>query len=132
VLERGQLAQHRPWQLDASEHHGRLGLYLENPSGDTYSGAVGFAAGPSAGFWAEGLGPDGSDFHYGPAPAAAVTVRLSAPGYSPILVQTRPLPFRAGLPRGRFFIVQAPGQTGVGWSVTLLDAAGRKVAFANF
>lgn len=129
VLERGRSAQHQPWQLAASLHNGRLGLYLEGPSGNMYSGSVGFAAGPSAGYWTEGLGPGRSDFVYGPAPAAAVTVQLSAPGHAPLLVRTRPIPARAGLPRGRFFIAQSPGG---GWNVTLLNAAGRRVAFENF
>jgi hypothetical protein len=131
VLERGHSAQNRPWQLAANEQDGQLGLYLESPYGREYSGGVGFSAGPAAGFWMEGPGPDG-DFFYGPAPAAAVTVRLSAPGHAPILVRTRPLPSRAGLPRGRFFITQPPGPGNVNWNVTLLDAAGHKVAFADF
>ena len=45
VLERGYSAQNRPWQLRADEQGGQLGLYLENPAGRGYSGAVGFAAG---------------------------------------------------------------------------------------
>lgn len=132
VLERGSSAQNRPWQLRANEQGGQLGLYLESPAGRGYSGAVGFSAGPSAGFWAEGLGPAGSDFCYGPVPAPAVMVRLTAPGYAPVLVRTRPFPSQAGLPHGRFFITQPPGSANVSWSVTPLDASGHTVAFADF
>jgi hypothetical protein len=132
VLERGDSAQNRPWQLMANEQGGQLGLYLDSPSGRGYSGGVGFSAGPAAGFWAEGLGPAGSNFLYGPVPASAVTVRLAAPGRPPVLVRTRPFPSRAGLPHGRFFITQPPGSAYVNWNVTPLDAAGQKVAFADF
>jgi hypothetical protein len=132
VLERGHLAQNRPWQLAASEQGGELGLYLENPSGGDYSDAVGFAGGPGAGFWMEGSGPGSSVFYYGPVPAAAVTVRLSAPGRAPIRVPTRLIPARDGLPRGRFFIVDPPGPPSVNWNVTLLDSAGHEVPFADF
>lgn len=132
VLERGRSAQNLPWQLAASEQNGQLGMYLESPSGSQYSGAAGFAAGPAAGFWMEGAGSGGFAFFYGPAPAAAVTVRLNAPGYATILVRTRPIPSRAGLPHGRFFITQVPDPGDVIWNVTLLDAAGHRVAFADF
>ena len=131
-LERGYSAQNRPWQLRANEQGGRLGLYLESPSGYGYSGGIGFAAGPAAGFWAEGLGPAGSNFCYGPVPASAVMVRLTAPGYAPILLRTRPFPSHAGLPHGRFFITQPPGSASVNWQVMPLDASGHKVAFADF
>jgi hypothetical protein len=132
VLERGYSAQNRPWQLRANEQGGQLGLYLENPAGRGYSGAVGFSAGPAAGFWAEGLGPAGSNFYYGPVPASAFMVRLTAPGYAPVLVRTRPFPSHAGLPPGRFFVTQPPGSAYVNWKVTPLDASGHKVAFADF
>ena len=132
VLERGHSTQNRPWQLTANEQRGQLGLYLESPSGRGYSGEVGFAAGPAAGFWAQGLGPAGSDFFYGPVPASAVMVRLTAPGRAPVLVRTRPFPFRAGLPHGRFFITQPPGSASVNWNVTPLDASGHKIAFTDF
>jgi hypothetical protein len=132
VLERGHSAQNRPWQLRANEQGGQLGLYLDSPSGRGYSGAVGFSAGPAAGFWAEGLGPAGSNFYYGPVPASAVMVRLTAPGYAPVLVRTRPFPSHAGLPHGRFFIMQPPGPAYVNWNVAPLDASGHKVAFADF
>ena len=132
VLERGYAAQRRPWQLTASEHCGQMRLTLQSPSGHGYSGAQGFSAGPTAGFWMEGSGPGGSDFFYGPAPAAAVTVRLSALRQAPVLARTQPLPARAGLPRGRFFILQNPGQARANWNVTLLDVAGHKVAFTDF
>jgi hypothetical protein len=59
-------------------------------------------------------------------------VRLTAPGHAPVLVRTRPFPFRAGLPYGRFFITQPPGSAYVNWNVTPLDASGHKVAFADF
>lgn len=132
VLERGYSAQNRPWQLTANKQDGQLGLYLESPSGRGYSGGVGFSAGPAAGFWAEGLGPAGSNFFYGPVPASAVRVRLTAPGYAPVVVRTRPFPVRAGLPHGRFFITQPPGSAYVNWNVTPLDASGHKVAFTDF
>ena len=132
VLERGHLAQNRPWQLAASEQGGKLGLYLENPSGGDYSDAVGFTGDPGAGFWMEGSGPGSSVFYYGPVPAAAVTVRLSAPGRAPIRVPARLIPARDGLPRGRFFIVDPPGPPSVSWNVTLLDSAGHEVPFADF
>ena len=101
VLERGHSAQNRPWQLMANEQGGQLGLHLESPSGRGYPGGVGFSAGPAAGFWAEGLGPAGSNFFYGPVPVLAVVVRLTAPGHAPVLVRTRPFPSPAGLPHGR-------------------------------
>lgn len=132
VLERGYSAQNRPWQLRANEQGGQLGLYLESPSGRGYSGAIGFAAGPAAGFWAEGLGPAGSNFYFGPVPASAVMVRLTAPGYAPVLLRTSPFPSHAGLPHGRFFITQPPGSAYVNWHVMPLDASGHKVAFADF
>jgi len=132
LLERGHSAQRQPWQLAASEHCGQLRLTLQSPSGHGYSGAQGFSADPTAGFWMEGSGPGRSDFFYGPAPPAAVTVRLSAPGQATVLAATQPFPARAGLPRGRFFILQNPGPASVNWNVTLLDAAGHKVAFTNF
>ena len=133
VLARGRDAQDQPWKLVVSDRRGaRLSLLLESPSGHVYSGGVGFAAGPAAGFWVEGSGPGRSDFFYGPAPAAAVTVRMSAAGYAPILLRASPLPSRPGLPRGRFFITQPPGPPGVEWRVTLLDASGHRVPFADF
>jgi hypothetical protein len=132
VLERGHSTQNQPWRLTANEQRGQLGLYLESPSGRGYSGGVGFAAGPAAGFWAQGLGRAGSDFFYGPVPASAVMVRLTAPGRAPVLVRTRPFPLRAGLPHGRFFITQPPGSASVNWNVTPLDASGHKIAFTDF
>jgi hypothetical protein len=132
VLERGQTSQHQPWQLAASEQNGQLGLYLGNPAGTDYSGSIGFSAGPAAGFWMEGAGPGDSIFWYGPTPVKAVKVELRAPGYAPILLPTRPIPAQDGLPQGRFFIVAPPGPAGVNWKVTLLDAAGHKVPFADF
>ncbi|MBO0770411.1 MAG: hypothetical protein J2P35_03025 [Actinobacteria bacterium] len=131
VLQRGRSAQGRPWQLSASEQGGQLGLFLESPTGHDYSGGIGFCSAPAAGFWLEGLGPHGSTFYYGPAPAAAVTARLTASGHAAIQVPTRPLPHRAGLPRSRYFITQPPGPATIGWNVTLLDAAGHKVPFAD-
>ena len=131
VLERGRSSQNLPWQLAAAEHDGQVGLYLESPSGREYSGGVGWASGPAAALWADAAGPGGFDFYYGPAPTAAVAARLSAPGHASIFVRTRPLPSRAGLPGGRFFITQPPGPANVNWNVTLLDSAGHKVAFAN-
>jgi hypothetical protein len=132
VLDRGLSAQGRPWRLTASEQGGQLGLFLESPSGYDYSGGIGFRPGPPPGLWLEGSGPHGSIFYYGPAPTAAVTVRLSSPGRAAIRLPTRPFPRRAGLPPGRYFITQPPGSINLDWNVTLLDAAGRKVAFADF
>ena len=132
VLARGHSAQNRPWTLTANEQGGQLGLYLDSPSGREYSGAIGFSAAPTAGFWTEGLGPAGSNFFYGPVPPSAVTVRLTAPGHAPVLVRARPFPSRAGLPHGRFFITQPPGPANVNWNVTPLDASGNKIAFADF
>lgn len=131
VLARGR-AGGTPWRLIASEEHQGLGLFLVGPSGRTYSGAVGFSASPTAGFWMEGDGPGTPMFYYGPAPLAATQVQLSAPGYAPILAPTRPIPLKDGLPRGRFFVVEPPGPPTVRWNVTLLDVAGHKVAFADF
>ena len=132
VIERGHSAQHQAWQLAASEHCGLLGLYLESSSGYEYSGAQGFNGDPGGGFWVEASGPGGSDFFYGPAPAPALTERLSAARHVPVLVRTRPLPVRAELPRGRFFILQNPEPASANWNVTLLDSAGQKVAFTDF
>jgi hypothetical protein len=94
VLQRGRSAQGFPWRLTASEQNGMLGLFLESPTGYGYSGGICFRAGPPPGSFLEGLGSHGSDFYYGPAPAAAVTVQLSARAL--ILIPTRPLPHRAG------------------------------------
>lgn len=131
TLERGRTSQHQPWQLAASEQNGQLGLYLDKPSGTDYSGAVGFSAGPSAGFWMEGPGPGDTMFCYGPAPVTA-KVELRAPGYAPIVMPTRPIPAQDGLPQGRFFIVAPPGSVWANWHVTLLNAAGHPVPFADF
>src|SRR5215475_13806885 len=132
ILERGQTSRHQPWQLAASEQHGQLGLYLEKPSDDGYSGAIGFNGDPADGFWMEGPGPGDSLYWYGPTPVQAVKVELRAPGYAPIVLPTRPIPARDGLPRGRFFIAAPPGPASVDWHETLLDAAGHKVLFADF
>ncbi len=132
VLERGHTKQNQSWQLVASEQGHHLGLYLEEPSGTAYSGSIGFSAAPSAGFWMEGYGPGDSIFYYGPAPTSAVKVRLSAPGYAPILIPTKPIPTQDGLPHGRFFIVAPPSPAGVSWTVTLLNATDHRVAFADF
>jgi hypothetical protein len=132
ILERGHTSQHQSWQLAASEQGGHLGLYLEELSGTDYSGSVGFNGAPSAGFWMEGSGPGDSIYYYGPVPVKAVKVELRAPGYAPVLIPTRPIPDHDGLPHGRFFIVAPPGGASVNWHVTLLDAAGHKVPFANF
>lgn len=131
VLARGHAGMNKPWQLTASERSGTLGLYLGPPKGASYSGAQGFDASPADGFWAEGAGPGNTIFYYGPAPASATQIRLSAPGHPSILVPTRPFPPDNGLPRGRFFIAEPPGPT-VSWNVTLLDAAGHRVASAKF
>lgn len=132
ILERGHTSQHQSWQLAGSEQNGQLGLYLDNPSGDDYSGGIGFSADPSAGFWMEGAGPGDTIFWYGPTPVQAVKVELGAPGYAPILIPTRPIPAKDGLPQGRFFILAPPGPASVNWHVTLLDAAGNRVPFTDF
>jgi hypothetical protein len=133
VLERGSMGRNGPWQLVASEQNGSLSLTLDGASQSvTYSGGVGFSANPDAGFWAAGLGPGNSTFYYGPTPSSARYAVLTASGYAPVIVATRPLPEESGLPSGRFFIVEPPGPTGVVWSVTLRDSAGRHVAFSNF
>jgi len=132
VLERGHLGPW-PWQLVAGEQGGQLGLALDGATQKTqYSGGVGFSADPSAGYWAMGIGPGNTDFYYGPAPSSAKYAVLTAPGHPAIVVLTRPIPHTDGLPDGRFFVV-APSPAAVPWwNVTLRDAAGRKVAFADF
>ena len=92
VLERGHAARNEPWQLVASEQNGTLSMFLEPPSGASYSGVQGFNASPDAGFWMEGAGPKNSIFYYGPTPDSAKEVRLTAPGFASILVATRPIP----------------------------------------
>ena len=79
-----------------------------------------------------GAGPGKSIFYYGPAPAATAKVELRAAGYPPLLTPAKPIPAGAGLPKGRFFIVEPPGPASVNWSVTLLDSAGHRVHFAAF
>ena len=133
VLVRGHLPGGREWQLAAWMQDRQLGLDMEEPSGHSDSGQVGFAASRNYSYyWGEGLGPGNSIFYYGPVPPAAVSVRLTAPGQHPMLVHTVPLPAGRGLPRGRFFVVQPPGPVTVDWSVVPLDAAGHKVAFKAF
>jgi hypothetical protein len=107
---------------------GHLGLGLYFPSQKKMdSGAVGFCGGPGAGFWM-----DDSNFDYGPTPVSATHAVLTARGYTPVSVPTRPIPQKDGLPRGRFFIVNPPGKASVYWNVTLKDAAGHTVPFAEF
>ncbi len=132
VLERGHLGRH-PWQLVAWEQGGYLGLGLDGGSlKQQYSGGVGFCHDPAAGFWAQASGPQGSDFYYGPAPGPATYAVLTARGRAPVIVSTRPIPQKDGLPRGRFFILDPPGLPSVAWNVTLKDASGHTVPFANF
>jgi hypothetical protein len=132
VVDRGHTAGGLSWQLTGWEQDGQLSLELDSPSGHSYSGARGFAPGPSAGYWAEGGGPGNSIFYYGPVPSAATMVRLSAPGYHSLLVRTGPIPSRDGLPHGRFFILAPPGPANVNWTVTPLNTAGQKVPFRSF
>ena len=75
---------------------------------------MGFCPGPSAGFWLLALGPEGSDFYYGPAPVSASSAVLTARGRAPIIVPTRPMPHKAGLPDDRFFVIDPPGPASVG------------------
>ena len=132
VLERGHLGRH-PWQLAAWEQGGHLGLGLDgNSLKQQYSGGVGFCRGPAAGFWLLGSGPQGSDFYYGPAPGAATYAVLTARGRAPVIVPTRPIPHKDGLPGGRFFVIDAPGPLSVTWNVTLMNASGHAVPFASF
>jgi hypothetical protein len=133
VLERGSVGRNGPWQLVASEQDGSLSLTLDGASQSVqYSGAVGFSAQPSAGFWTSGLGPEDSTFYYGPAPQSARFAVLTASGFAPVIVPTRPLPEEGGLPEGRFFIVKPPGPDSLMWKVTLRDSAGHLVAFSDF
>jgi len=133
VLVHGHLPDGRHWQLAAFEQGRQLGMEIEEPSGHSDSGQVGFAASRDYNYyWGEGLGPGSSIFYYRPVPPAAVSVRLTAPGWRPRLVRTAPLPGGHGLPRGRFFVVQSPSPATVSWTVVPLDAAGHPVAFAAF
>lgn|SRR5512146_625172 len=133
VLERGSAGRNGPWQLVGSEQNGSLSLTLDGASQSVhYSGAVGFSAQPSAGFWTSGLGPGNSTFYYGPTPQSARFAVLTASGYAPVIVPTRPLPEEGGLPSGRFFIVEPPGPASLMWKITLRDSAGHQVAFSDF
>jgi hypothetical protein len=132
VLERGHFGRWQ-WQLVAWEQGGQLGLALDGATPKTqYSGGVGFSADPSGGYWVTGLGPGNSEFDYGPAPSSAEFAVLTAPGHPAIVVPTRPIPHKDGLPSGRFFVVTLSPAAVPWWNVTLRDAAGRKVAFADF
>jgi hypothetical protein len=132
VLERGHLGRHS-WQLVAWEQGGHLGLGLDGDSQEQqYSGGVGFCAGPAAGFWLLASGPAGSDFYYGPAPVPAAYAMLTARGRAPVVVPTRPIPQKDGLPDGRFFAIDPPGPLSVVWNVTLKDAAGHTIPFTDF
>jgi hypothetical protein len=62
---------------------------------------------------------------------SAVRARLTAPRYTPVVVSTRLLPARYGLPHARYFIARLPGPDQY-WKVTLLDAAGHKVPFRSY
>jgi len=113
--------------------NGSLSLILDGASqSETYSGAVGFSARPSAGFWTSGLGPGNATFYYGPTPQSARYAVLTASGYAPVTVPTHPFPQGNGLPGGRFFIVEPPGPASVTWNITLKDSAGHQVAFSDF
>jgi hypothetical protein len=132
VLQRGHLGRH-PWQLVAWEQGGHLGLGLDGDSSrQQYSGGVGFCRSPSAGFWLLAAGPQGSDFYYGPAPGSATSAVLTARGRAPVVVRTRPMPHEDGLPSGRFFITGPPGPPSLVWNVTLKNASGHTVPFADF
>lgn len=132
VLERGHFGRW-PWQLVAWEQGGQLGLAIDGATQTTqYSGGVGFSADPSGGYWVAGLGPGNSGFDYGPAPSSATFAVLTAPGHPAIVVPTRPIPHGAGLPSGRFFVVTPRPAAVPWWNVTLRDAAGHTVAFADF
>jgi hypothetical protein len=132
VLERGHLGR-QPWQLVAWEQGGLLGLALDGASQKIqYSGGLGFCAGPAAGYWLEAAGPADSSFYYGPAPAPAKYAVLTAPGYAPVIVPTRPIRPEDGLPSGRFFVADPPGPASVTWDVKLEDAAGHAVPFTDF
>jgi hypothetical protein len=132
VVERGHLGRH-PWQLVAWEQGGYLGLGLDGDSlKQQYSGGVGFCRGPAAGFWLLASGPQGSGFYYGPAPMSATYAVLTARSRAPVIVPTRPIPHKDGLPRGRFFVIDPPGPLSLVWNVTLKNASGYTVPFANF
>ena len=132
VLERGHLGRH-PWQLVAWEQGGHLGLGLDGDSfKQQYSGGVGFCRGPSAGFWLLASGPQGSDFYYGPVPGSATYAVLTARGRALVVVRTRPMRQKDGLPRGRFFVIDPPGPLSLVWNVSLKNASGRTVPFADF
>jgi hypothetical protein len=63
---------------------------------------------------------------------SATRAVLTARGYAPVIVSTQPIPQKDGLPRGRFFIADPPGKASVYWNVTLKDATGHTVSFAEF
>jgi hypothetical protein len=132
VLQRGYVGR-QLWQLVADEQGGLLGLNLDGSSqNNSYGGSLGFCAGPAAGFWFGSAGPGSSQFIFGPAPASAAYAVLTARGHASVNVPTRPLPQKDGLPSGRFFIVEVPGPDSSIWNVTLTDADGHTVPFANF
>jgi hypothetical protein len=97
-----------------------------------YSSAETFSNRPTSGYWSGGPGPGNSVFYYGPAPATARYAVFTASGRQPLVVLTRPIPDSIGLPSGRFFIVDPPGNGGVAWKVTLKDADGNVVPFTSF
>jgi hypothetical protein len=57
---------------------------------------------------------------------------LTAHGHASVKVPARPLPQQDGLPGGGFFIVEVPAPDSSVWNVTLTDAHGHTVPFANF
>jgi hypothetical protein len=132
VIDRGHIGR-QPWRLVAWMQGGHLGLgqYFGSRK-RPYSGAVGFCTGPPSSLWMGTTAPDGSNFDYGPTPMSAKQVVLTARGYAPVIVPTQPIPRKDGLPRGRFFIADPPGTASVYWNVTLRDAAGHTVPFAEF
>ncbi len=70
---------------------------------------------------------------YGPLPATAVAVRLSAPGRKSFTVRSQPLP--ADFPAGRFWSTVLPGTAASGsptWTAQPLDSQGKPVAFQAF
>lgn len=133
------------WQLFGWSQSGQLCLELL-PRGSTPpaaspapwpgagGGACGFNSAPSGGFSSGSIGPDGSDFAFGPLPLGATRIRVAAHE----VVPTSLLPQSNGLPVGRFWILLMPA----GWPTPAdgaaldtpqpLDAHDRPVAFQVF
>lgn len=124
------------WRLSAwistgdNGPYGQLCMELDFPGshGGLPAGACGFDR--SDGFWLSGIFPDGSDFLGGPISLKTATVRLLPASK----VAAVPLPSRAGLPRGKFWVYLDPTHASESdaFNPSPLDLRGNPTPFQKF